>query len=93
VATSAVVNELWEQLLAQMKEMDSREGTITVWEDGLAASVRALGRARMEYDAKCAQAEATQQDCLTRMHAFTSNAMYFINFNQMLEECQIILSL
>jgi hypothetical protein len=49
--TSAVATELKEQLLTQ-EELDSREGAITAWEDGLAASECALRRACMERDAE-----------------------------------------
>jgi hypothetical protein len=41
-----VAIELQEQLLAQEVELDSREGTIIMWEDGLAASEHALGGGR-----------------------------------------------
>jgi hypothetical protein len=33
VATSAVADELREQFLAQERELDSREGAITAWEN------------------------------------------------------------
>jgi hypothetical protein len=52
VATWAVAVELREQLLARERELDSREGTISMWENGLAASKRALGRVRMEHDVR-----------------------------------------
>jgi hypothetical protein len=52
VATWAVAVELREQLLAQERELDSREGTISMWENGLAASKRALGRVHMEHDVR-----------------------------------------
>jgi hypothetical protein len=56
-----MVDKLWEQLLTQERELDSREGIIAVWEDGLAASEHALGRACVERDAECAQAQATSR--------------------------------
>jgi hypothetical protein len=40
------------------RELDSREGAIVRWEDGLAAFEHALGMACMERDAECAQVEA-----------------------------------
>jgi hypothetical protein len=55
-----VANELRDQLLARERELDSREGAITVWGDGLVASKRSLGRACMEHDAEHAQAEAAR---------------------------------
>jgi hypothetical protein len=42
--------ELQGQLLAQGKELDIREGTITTWEDGLVAFMHALGEVRVEHD-------------------------------------------
>jgi hypothetical protein len=47
----------------------------------------------MERDAEHAQIEVVRRDYLTRTHAFTSNSKHSINFNRMLEELQIILSL
>jgi hypothetical protein len=85
--TTTVVDVLQVQLLARERELNSRDGTIVVLEDGLAASECALQRACMERDAKHAQAEAVWQDYLARMHAFTSNSMHSINFGRMLEEC------
>jgi hypothetical protein len=62
VATPVLAIELQEQLLAQERELYSREGTITVWEDGLVAFECTLGRACIEHDTKHAQAEAVWQD-------------------------------
>jgi hypothetical protein len=42
---------LEEQLLSQERELDSMKGAIIMWEDGLAASECAFGRACMEHDA------------------------------------------
>jgi hypothetical protein len=47
----------------------------------------------MECDAEHAQAEVAQQDYLARMHTFTSSSKHSIICHQMLEECQILLSL
>jgi hypothetical protein len=52
VVTSAVLDELQEKLLAQERELDSKEGSIIAWEDGMAASKHALGRPCMECDAE-----------------------------------------
>jgi hypothetical protein len=75
------------------RELDSREGAIVVWEDGLQAFEEILGKACMERDAEHTQAKVVQQDYFAWTCAFTSNSRYSINFNQMLEECQILLSL
>jgi hypothetical protein len=65
-----MVVDLQEQLLAWERELDSREGTITVWKDSLAASERALGRVCMECVAECNRAEAVRQDYQARILAF-----------------------
>jgi hypothetical protein len=86
VATSSVADKLWEQLLARERDLDSREGTIAAWEDGLLASEFSIGRVYVEHNAESAQAEATWQDNIARIRAFTSSSKHSINFNQMLED-------
>jgi hypothetical protein len=54
----AMVNEWQEQLLVRERELDSREKALTTREDDLAATERALGRARMECKAMCDRVEA-----------------------------------
>jgi hypothetical protein len=90
---SVVAAELQEQLLTQERELDSREGTIAAWEDGLAAYKCALGRMCMERDVEHIQAKVALQDYLARTCAFTSSSKHSIKFNRMLEERQILLSL
>jgi hypothetical protein len=51
VAASVVAVELQEKLLARERELDSREGAIALWDDGLAAFKHALGKAHTECDA------------------------------------------
>jgi hypothetical protein len=55
---SAVLDKLWMQLLAWERELDSREGAIIAWEDGLVASECALERVCMERNTERARAEA-----------------------------------
>jgi hypothetical protein len=50
VATSTVVVELREQLLTRERELESKEGVIAAWEDGLAAFEHALRRVRSKRD-------------------------------------------
>jgi hypothetical protein len=76
--------ELQEQLLAWGRELGSREGTITAWEEGLVASEHALGRARMECDTKCDRAEAARQDYRARIHAFTVSYQSSFDFDRVL---------
>jgi hypothetical protein len=87
-----MMDELQVQILARERELDSREGAITTWEDGLAASQRTHGRPCMECNDEHAQAKVVWQNSLIRMHAFTFNSKHSINFNRMLEESQIFLS-
>jgi hypothetical protein len=47
----------------------------------------------MEHDTKHTQAEAVRQDYLVRVRTFTSRSKHSTNFNRMLEERQILLSL
>jgi hypothetical protein len=53
-----LVAELQEHLLAQERELDSREGAIAMWEEALVAFERALGKVHMERDASRVRAEA-----------------------------------
>jgi hypothetical protein len=80
VATSMVANELWGQLLARERELNSRE-------DGLVASECGLWRAHTDCDATCSHAEAARQDYRTRLHTSSFSSKCSISFNRMLEEC------
>jgi hypothetical protein len=46
-----VAIKLQKQLLARERELDSREGAIVMWEDGLAAFEHALEKVGTERDA------------------------------------------
>jgi hypothetical protein len=59
-ASYAVEIKLQGQLLAQERELDSREGGIAMWEDGLAALECTLGKVCMEHDTNHVRAEAVQ---------------------------------
>jgi hypothetical protein len=84
-----MVVELQAQLLSQERELDSQKGAIITWEDGLMASERTLCRACREHT----QTEVVLHDYLARSRALTSSSKHSINFNMMLEERQILLSL
>jgi hypothetical protein len=88
-----VAVKLSGQLLGWERGLDSREGAIVVWENGLAASECALGRAGVECDAKCDQAKAIRQDYRARIHAFMAGCWCSFNFDWILEEHRILLSL
>jgi hypothetical protein len=85
VAASAAAVKWLEQLLAQEMELDSREGTITTWDDGLVPFACALGDARMECDAKRVQAMAVQQYFLARTRASCSRSKQLHHLSQTLE--------
>jgi hypothetical protein len=50
--------KLRKQLLARERELESREGAITAWKDGLVEFEHALWRVRMEHVASRIQANA-----------------------------------
>jgi hypothetical protein len=52
VAAAVVVIELWEQLLARERLLESRESIVTAQEDDLAASEGTLRSVHMEWDTK-----------------------------------------
>jgi hypothetical protein len=88
-----VAIELQEQLLAWERELDSREGALTMWEDGLVDFERALGKLCTERKANHAQTVAIQHDFSARTRASRSRLKQLISFNWMLKECQIHLCL
>jgi hypothetical protein len=52
-----VVIELQEQLFARERQLDSREGGIIAWEEGLAAFAHMLREVHVERDASHARAD------------------------------------
>jgi hypothetical protein len=85
--------ELQERLLAQERELDSREGAIATWEDGLAAFKCSLGKVCTKCDAKRVWDEAIQQDFLARTHASSVRYKQLNNLRRTLEERQTFLCL
>jgi hypothetical protein len=57
-----VTVELQEQLLAWEWELDSREGAIITWEEGLAAFAHVLEEVHAEHDASHACADSVQRE-------------------------------
>jgi hypothetical protein len=57
-----VIAELQKQLTPQERELDSRDGTIIAWEEGLMAYAHALGDVSTGCDADRAGLETTQWD-------------------------------
>jgi hypothetical protein len=62
-------------------------------DNGLVASECGLERVCMEHDAKCDRVEAVQQDYRDRIHAFTAGCRRSFNFDRILQERRILLSL
>jgi hypothetical protein len=56
--TSVAAVKLRKQLLARERELESREGAITAWKDGLVEFEHALWRVHMEHVASRIQANA-----------------------------------
>jgi hypothetical protein len=88
-----VIAELQEQLLAQERELDSREGAIITWEESLKAHARALGEANTERDASRARADTVWRDCSAQVSAFSSRSRWLNALSQTLEECAALLGL
>jgi hypothetical protein len=51
-----------EQLLAQERELDSREGAVIAWDEGLMVFARALGEASTECNTSRARVDAVRRD-------------------------------
>jgi hypothetical protein len=60
------------------------KNTLMTWEDDLAATEHALGRAHIECDAECNWAEAIWQDYQARMRASTAYCRRSLDFDQVL---------
>jgi hypothetical protein len=92
VAASTVAFELPKQLFAWVRELNSREGVLMAWEDVLAASECALGRACAECDTECDQADVVRQDYLARVHTFIASYRCCFDFNRVLEGRRFLIS-
>jgi hypothetical protein len=57
-----VAVEVQVQFLTRERELDSREGAIVSWEEGLAAFAHVLREVHVERDASCARADVIQRD-------------------------------
>jgi hypothetical protein len=88
-----VAVELQAQLLARERELDSREGAIITWEEGLAALARALWEACVNHNASHVRADAVQWDFFAQAHSSGSTSKKLADLNRMLEEHKILLCL
>jgi hypothetical protein len=69
-----VVIELQEQLLARERDLDSREGAIIAWEEGLVAFACVLKEVRVKLDASHTCADAVQRDFFSQARASSSQS-------------------
>jgi hypothetical protein len=88
-----VTVEMQGQLLARERELDSWEGVIVAWEEGLAAFVHVLGEMCTKHDASRARVNAIQWDFFTQAHASSSLSEQLTDLGWTLEGCQILLCL
>jgi hypothetical protein len=88
-----VAIELQGQLLARERELDSREGIIAAWEDGLVAFECALGKVHVKCNVSHVRAEAVQQDFSAQSCASSSRSKRLTDLNWTLEEHQILFCL
>jgi hypothetical protein len=88
-----MVVELQEQLHAQERELDSREGALLEQEDGMLAFECALGRVRMEYNVECNWVEVVRRDYRARIHTFMTGCRHSFNFDRVLEGRRFLLSM
>jgi hypothetical protein len=89
---SVMVAKLQEQFLVQEREQDSRENALMARKDDMVANEHVVGRARMECDAKCDQAEAVRWDYRARMSASIVGCRCSLDFDQVLRGHQFILT-
>jgi hypothetical protein len=80
-----VAVELQGQPLAQEIELDSKEGVIAAWEDGLAAFEHSLKIVRAEHDASHVWADVVQHDFSAQSRASSSRSKWLIDLNRTLE--------
>jgi hypothetical protein len=88
-----VAIELQGQVLARERELDSREGIIAAWEDGLVAFEHALGKVHIKRNVSHVRAEAVQQDFSAQSCASSSRSKRLTDLNWTLEEHQILFCL
>jgi hypothetical protein len=82
-----VAAELQGQLLARDRELHSREGAITAWEDRLVAFAHVLGEVHTEHDASHVHAVATKQDFLYQARVSSTRSKQLTNLGRTFEGC------
>jgi hypothetical protein len=69
-----VIVELEEQVLPGERDLDSREGAIIAWEEGLVTFACVLGEVSTERDGSHTRADAVRQDFSTQVSTFSSRS-------------------
>jgi hypothetical protein len=88
-----VTVELQGQVLARERELDSREGAIITWEEGLAAFAHMHVEVHTEHDTSHTRTDVVQWDFLTQVRTSNSRSEQLTDIGQTLEEHQILLCL
>jgi hypothetical protein len=78
--------ELQEQLLTRERELDSREGAVAVWEEGMVAFARVLEEVHTKRDASHVRADAVRRDFFSRARASSFQSKQLTNLGRALEE-------
>jgi hypothetical protein len=81
-----VLAELQEHLLARERELDSREGTVTAWEESLEALACSLVEARAVHDTICTHTDAIRRHYLTQVSTSSSQSDRRIALHQSMDE-------
>jgi hypothetical protein len=66
--------------------LDTREGAVVTWEEGLAAFACTLGEVRVERDAYRVRTSVVQRDFFPEVRASSSRSKHLTNLGWMLEE-------
>jgi hypothetical protein len=82
-----VIDELQEQLLALERELDSQEGTVVTWEEGLTTFAHVLGEASTEHDASSAHADVIRCDFSDQVRTSSTRSGRHNTLSRIVEEC------
>jgi hypothetical protein len=89
VETSAVVEELQEQLRACLEEMMQREEALTVRKEKARISEMTLVKVSVDLDPERPKIEATQKEYLDKMETHTAGAQHSLGLDKILGEKKV----
>jgi hypothetical protein len=81
--------ELQEQLLTREEELTWREEALTMREEKSKITKKALVKVSADLDAERAKTEATRQEYLDKMWAYTDHAKHTLSLDKILEEKKV----